>query len=288
MKKLIFTLACVIGLMTLSSCDPKVVDDMVKQAPELEFVQGTGYITGSTNVYLGTELNFKVRVAPNAGSESALVHFDLSATDLDGHTLSYDPEITEPNEENIFEWSITPTKASTYTITATVTDAANKLNEKVIVVNVVEPVEAVHGVFAGTVNIQGHLKSNEIAGFQSYDKDYELKDVPTKIMLGTVSGNRVSATFEIEGYPVTLYGTLNGDITDGTINFTGISFNKTVDLYVEVTVVLAADITAVTDGDDITISGTASGAGSTTVAFALLQVDMTDCVINGTLTRQAE
>ena len=189
MKKLIFALACVVGLMTFASCDQAVVDEMMKQLPELEFVQGDGYFTGNTNVYIGTELKFQVKVAPNAGSEAELVHFDLSITDLNGQTQSYNPEIENPSGENTFVWSFTPTEASTYTVTATVNDNNSngpKTNIKAFVINVVKPVEAVNGTFKGEVNIRGHLKSNEIAGYEAYDQDYELKDVPVYPATGSI------------------------------------------------------------------------------------------------------
>lgn len=291
MKKLIFALACVVGLMTFASCDQTVVDEMMKQLPELEFVQGDGYFTGNTNVYIGTELKFQVKVAPNAGSEAELVHFDLSITDLNGQTQSYNPEIENPSGENTFVWSFTPTEASTYTVTATVNDNNSngpKTNIKAFVINVVKPVEAVNGTFKGEVNISGHLKSNEIAGYEAYDQDYELKDVPVGIMLGTVSGNEVSATFDIEGYPVTLYGQLNGTMEDGTITFNDLHFNKTINLFVDVTVDLTMNVTGTIKDGVITLNGTAEGNGSTTVAFVLFTVDMTNCVITGTLNKVEE
>ena len=288
MKKLFFALACIVGLMTFASCDQGVVDELVKQLPELEFVQGDGYFTGNTNVYFGTELKFKLNVAPNSSSASELAHFDLSVTDLDGQTQSYNPDITDPAGENVFEWSFTPEKASTYAVTATITDKAGKVNTKAFVINVVKPVEAINGTFKGEVSIQGHLKSNEIAGFQAYDEDYELKDVPTSILLGTVTGNEVSATFDIEGYPVTIYGQLDGTLEDGTITFDNVHFNKTINLFVDVTVELNMNVVGTIKDGVITLNGTASGNGSTTITFVLFTVDMTNCVINGSLNKVEE
>ena len=141
MRKLFFALACVVGLMTFASCTQEVIDDIMAQKPVAEFVAGDGLISVNTSVYLGETLNFKVKVAPNSGSESELAHFDFSITNLTGATVfNENPEITNPAGENFFEFAYTPTAASTYAVTATVTDKAGKANVVTVVVDCVEPV----------------------------------------------------------------------------------------------------------------------------------------------------
>ena len=291
MKKLFFALACFVGLMTFASCN---FEEMMKQKPEVNFVTEEGYFAGNTNVYLGTELKFKVTIAPNEGSESPLAHVDIAITDLTGTTVFPDastngnPTIADPYGENTLEWSYTPTVPSTYTLTFKVSDEAGKINVKTIAISVVQPVEAVHGRFKGELDIQGHLKSNEVAGFQAYDQDYEFKDVPFTISLGATNDQRIIATFDIEGFPVTLEGNLEGSIEDGTITFDHFHFNKTINLFVDVTLDLTMDVTSIIEGETITVSGTAAGTGTASVSYASLNVEMTNCVINGTLNKLAE
>lgn len=240
MKKLFFGLACVIGLMFFASCTQEVIDDLMSQKPTIEFVAEEGYISGNTGMYLGNEMNFKVKVAPNSGSEAALSHFDFSVTDLSGDTYYNDnPEITKPNEENIFEYNLIPNYPSTFVVTASITDVNGKVNLIKVVVDYVQPVVEGIGTFSGNININGHITSNEVMG-QSYDQDYNLENLATTLVLGAVSEeNRVSATLEIDGTPVTLYGTM----VDGTITFDEFQFNKTITLILEVTLNLTMNMT---------------------------------------------
>ena len=284
MKKFFFALACVVGLMTFASCTQEVIDDIMAQKPVAEFVAGDGLISVNTSVYLGETLNFKVKVAPNSGSESELAHFDFSITNLTGATVfNENPEITNPTGENFFEFTYTPTAASTYAVTATVTDKAGKANVVNVVVDCVEPVIEGLGTFAGAIDILGHVTTNEVVGY-TYDADYNMEQLATTLTLGVVDeNNRVSATLEIDGTPVTLYGTL----AEGTITFDEFHFNKTISITVEVTLDLLMNMTGVLADDVLTLSGTAAGTGTTMVLVA--QVTATyDGNISGTLNKVAE
>ena len=284
MKKFFFALACVVGLMTFASCTQEVIDDIMAQKPEVEFVADEGLISVNTSVYIDEVLNFKVKVAPNSGSESELAHFDFSITNLTGATVfNENPEITNPTGENFFEFTYTPTAASTYAVTATVTDKAGKANVVNVVVDCVEPVIEGLGTFAGAIDILGHVTTNEVVGY-TYDADYNMEQLATTLTLGVVDeNNRVSATLEIDGTPVTLYGTL----AEGTITFDEFHFNKTISITVDVTLDLLMNMTGVLADDVLTLSGTAAGTGTTMVLVA--QVTATyDGNISGTLNKVAE
>ena len=282
MKKLFFALACVIGLMTFASCTQEIIDDIMAQKPVVEFVSGDGLTSASTGVYVNTELNFKVKVAPNSSSESELDNFDFSITNSSGLTVfNNKPEFTNPAGENFFEFTYTPEVASTYAVSATITDKAGKVNVVTIVVDVAEPIVAVMGTFNGTLNIQGHLSSKPIAGYETYDMDTTIADLPVKIALGAIDeNNHVEATIEIEGTPVSLYGT----IEDNIITFNEFHFRKTISLFVDVNLDFTMNLTGQLDEDNLTMTlgGTALGTGKTQALIAMLEVTF-DGTIDGTL-----
>lgn len=264
MKKLTFALACIIGMMFFASCTQEQIDEVMAQKPTVEFMSDEGLTSGDCSVYIGSTLNFKVMFAPNSGSESPIVNFDYSITNLDGVVVFNEkPEITDPSGENYYEMSFTPEEASTYAITATVTDEAGKVNVAKIIANFAQPTVAEIGVFSGTININGHVTTNEVAGY-TYDDDYNMEGLATTITLGALDdNNRVSATIEIDGTPVTLYGTME----ENNITFDQFHFHKTINITVEVTIDLAMDLTGVLQDDILTLSGTAAGSGSTMVIF---------------------
>jgi hypothetical protein len=282
MKKLFFAMACVLGLMFFASCDPEIINELMEQKPNVEFVTADGCISNNTSVYFGTDLNFQVKVSPNASSQSPLAHFDFSITDLGGKTWTDNPEITDPNGEMIFSETFSPEAASTYVITATITDENNKANIASITVDCVIPVEEGIGTYAGMIDINGHITSNEIAG-QSYDEDYSFSGIPVEIILGENVEGGVNATFEVEGAPVTLYGTME----DNTIHFNDFHFYKDINLLQTVLLKLNMDMTAVLseDHNTLTLSGPCDGEGSTQVVATNFKVEMTG-VIDGTLTRK--
>ena len=282
-------MACIIGLMTIASCTEEQLNEFLEQKPTVEFVSGEGLITGNTSIYVGEEMNFKVKVAPNASSASELSHFDFSITDLSGNTVfNENPEFDDPNGENIFDFSFTPNAVSTYAVTATVTDMAGKTNIITAVIDYVEPVIEGMGVFTGIINISGHITTNEVVGY-TYDDDYNIENLVTTITLGTVNeNNRVSATIDIDGTPVTLYGTMTGS----TITFDEFHFHKTVTISgissFDVTLDLVMNMTGILENDVMTLSGTVTGSGKTQVLFVDLEVNFTDGVIEGSLEKVSE
>ena len=214
-----------------------------------------------------------------------MAHFDFSITDLTGNVVfNENPEIAEPSGENIFEFTYTPTTPSTYTVTATVTDKANKTNVIMAVVDCVEPVIEGLGTYTGIVSINGHVSTNDILGY-TYDDDYVIDSLATNITLGTVDeNNRVSATLEIDGTPVTLYGTM----VEGNITFEEFHFNKTITITIGITIDLAMNMTGVLENDVLTLSGTATGSGSTQILLATLSANFENGVIEGSLAKVTE
>ena len=277
-------MACIIGMMFFASCTQEQIDDIMAQKPVVEFVSGEGLVSGNTGMYLGDVMNFKVRVAPNAGSEAELSHFDFSITDLTGATVfNENPAITDPTSENFFEFSLEPKYASTFAVTATITDKAGKVNVATVVVDYVEPVVEGLGTFTGIIDIIGHVTTNEVVGY-TYNDDYNIENLATTLTLGAVDeGNRVIATLDIDGTPVTLYGTMN----DGTITFDEFHFNKTITITLDVTLDLAMNMTGVLEDGVLTLSGTATGSGKTQILVLELVANY-EGTINGTLTQVTE
>ena len=285
MKKLFFGMACIIGMMFFASCTQEQIDDLMAQKPGVQFVSETGYTAANTSIYLNDSLKFKVKIAPNSGSESPLASFDFSITDLSGATVLNDnPTIDEPAGENIFEYSFTPQYASTYALTAKVTDEAGKTNVATVVVNCVEPIAEGLGTFTGMINIMGHINTNEVAGYPTYDEEYNMENLATTLTLGAVGEeNRISATLDIDGTPVTLYGTK----TDTTITFDEFHFNKTITLVVDITLDLIMNITGTLENDVLTLSGPAAGEGKTMLAIWEFKANYNGNV-NGSLEKVAE
>lgn len=256
MKKLFFALACVIGLLTFASCNP---DELAK--PTVQFISGEGYTAGSTSVYVGSELSFLVKIAPSSLGETALSHFDFSITNLTGETIFNDnPEIDDVYDENHYEYTYTFDVASTYLVTATVTDATGKFKSAAITINVALPIESELGTYDGLISINGHATTSEVVGY-TYDDDYDMTDLPITVTLGAIDDeNYVVANIEIDGNPVSLYGNLK----DGVITFEEFHFIKTINLIVDVNIDLIMDITGTFEEDGtLTIEGTTTGTGST-------------------------
>ncbi|MBO7083252.1 MAG: hypothetical protein J6W30_05350 [Bacteroidales bacterium] len=284
MKKLTFALACVIGMMFFASCDPEVMEEILEQKPEVSFVSEEGYISGNSSILIGTELKFKVAIAPNSGSLSELVSFDFSIANASGNIVySRNPEIIDPSNENIYVFDDLPElSASTYTVTATVTDAADKANVATVIVDYVLPIEEGLGTFVGTMNIQGHLSTNEIAGQEAYNLDTIIPDIPVTMVLGALDdNNNVRGTFYVEDTPVSLYGTMENNV----ITFDEFHFYKVINLYVDVQLEYAMNITGVLNNDNISLGGTAFGTGQTQILLAVLQVTL-DGNMDGVLEKE--
>ena len=282
MKKLFFALACVIGLMTFASCTPEAIDDLLAQKPTVEFVSEAGFTSISTSFYVGDTIYFKVKVAPNSGSQSELDHFDFSITTKEGATVvNENPEIIDPAGDNFFTFSFAPEAADNYTVTATITDKAKKANVAAIIIDYVQPIVEGIGTFEGTVNINGHITSNAIQNIPPYDEDYDITDLPLHLVLGTNVEGKINATMEIDGNPVTLYATQDGE----NLVFDQFHFYKEIELMPQnVTLDLTMNMTGVLHEDTLTLSGDCTGNGSTTIILAVFNVDMTG-VIEGTLNK---
>ena len=278
-------MACVIGLMTFASCSPEVIDDILAQKPTVEFVSEDGFTSTSTSFYVGESINFKVKVAPNSGSQSELDHFDFSITTKEGTVVfNENPEITNPAGENYFTFSFAPEAADNYTVTATVTDKAKKANVAAIIIDYVQPVVEGIGTFDGMVNINGHITSNSVQNLPPYDEDYDITDIPLHLVLGTNVEGKINATLEIDGTPVTLYATQDGE----NLIFDQFHFYKEIELTPQnVTLDLTMNMTGVLHDDTLTLSGDCAGNGSTTIIVVVFQVEMTG-VIEGTLNKVVE
>ena len=137
------------------------------------------------------------------------------------------------------------------------------------------------GTFSGTINIKGHVTTNEVMG-QAFDQDEDFNDLPITILLGAIDDdNRVSATIEIDGTPVTLYGTM----VENTITFEEFHFTKTLSLAIaDVLLDLVMNITADLSDDTLILSGTADGSGKTQVIVVTLEANYNG-TIEGTLTK---
>lgn len=290
MKKLFFGMACVIGLMFMASCTPEQINNLLAQKPTVEFVEGDGLISNNTGVYFGEPLNFMVMAAPNSGSGAELSTFKFALVDMEGNSAYYDtPAIDYPTEENYFAYSITPEIASTYLAIATITDANKKSAVDTVVVNYVKPVVEGIGTFEGPLNINGSYSTNEVLN-NSYQGEYNFENVNISLILGTVDEeNGVSATLDIDGVPVTLYGTNN----EGVVTFAPYNINMSMPIEVNgidlglATVVLdlTINMTGTLVDDVLTLNGTGNGTGSATVGLGLVLSANYSGTIEGSLTK---
>ena len=280
---------CVIGLMTFASCDPEVMEQMMEKKPEITIVEAEGYISHSIGVRLDEELSldFKVTVAPNSSSLKELTNVEFTVKDLDGSILFSDNgEIENPNDENTMVFSYEPEEAGTYVCTVTVTDADNKTNEVKIAVMVSEPVESVYGTYSGTLDMNGYVTTNEIAGYEGYDhEEFEVKDVPVTITLGEIDEEgKILVGVDIED----TYLAIEGEMVDNTVSIDGILFYRYISLFVRVNVEFAVNIIGTIDEGVMELSGSASGTGKAQVIATILEATFEDGTIEGTLEEVVE
>lgn len=284
-------MACIIGMMFFASCTQEQIEDFMAQKPEVEFVAEEGFISGNCGVYFGTELNFKVTVAPNGSSESELSSFDFSIVDQHGNVVfNQKPEFENPAGENTFTFKFTPEAASLYGVTATITDQAGKSNAAVLSIDYVIPVEPGVGVFEGTVNLTGHVTSNAVAG-QTIDETKTFENLATTITLGELNEetNRLMATIEVDGTPVTLEATM----IDNEINFDRCIYYRTMPVeiggipFASLVLDLAVDLTATIDNGVMTLGGTAVGSGKAYALITVLEANF-DGTMDGVLNQVVE
>lgn len=288
MKKLFFGMACVIGLMFMASCTQEQINNLLAQKPTVEFVEGDGLISHNTGVYFGQPLNFIVMAAPNSGSGAELSTFKFALVDAEGTSAYYDnPDIDYPTEENYFPYSITPEIASTYLAIATITDANKKSAVDTVVVNYVKPVVEGIGTFEGPLNINGSYSTNEVLN-NSYQGEYNFENVNISLILGTVDEeNGVSATLDIDGVPVTLYGTNN----EGVVTFAPYNINMAMPISIsgiDITSVmldLTINMTGTLVDDVLTLNGTGNGTGSADTGLGIVLRANYSGTIEGSLTK---
>lgn len=282
MKKFFFVMACVIGLMTITSCDPEIMQDLLQQKPEIELIEAEGYISHNIGVRLGTELNFMVTVAPNSGSLSELTDVDFSIKNSNGTVIwSESGDIEDPANENTLEFKYEPTEASTYTCTITVTDAANKSKEVKVIVVCSEPVESVNGIYGGMIDLTGYVTTNEIAGHDTYNhEEVTVPGVPITLTLGEIDeeGN-VLVGVDVEDSYVAVMGTMEENVL--TVN--GIYFYSAVGLFVSVNIEFNINIVGEIGEGVMVLSGTAEGEGEAQVLTAKLEASFEEGTLEGTL-----
>ena len=278
MKKLSLALACIIGMMFFASCNPDAIDDLLKQKPTVEFVSGDDLVSDFSGFWVGTELHFQIMVAPNATSQSAIQSVHFAIHDLNGNAAyTDDPEITNPNGETVIDETFVSQVPSTYTVSALVKDAAGRENTVVFTVDYVEPIQAVIGKFGGNVVIKGHVKADQTLGTYSLDDDFETEELYSEVVLGTIEGDRVLATFEIDGRPVSLHCTQN----DNTFTFDEFHFNRAIPVSnLGVRLDITVNATATLEDGVFTLAGTSTGIGAIT-GISLLNATAT--LSNGTI-----
>ena len=156
MKRLFFALACITGMVFFAGCTQEQINEFLEQKPNVAFVEAEGYVSGNTTVLAGTELNFQIKVSPNAGSKSPLTHLNFVIVDVNGNTVrDVNHEIEDPDGESIIYETFSTEKASTYFVTATVTDEAGKVNIAELSVGYLQLIASEIGVFKGKLDITG-------------------------------------------------------------------------------------------------------------------------------------
>ena len=263
-------------MMFFASCTQEQIDDLLEQKPEVAFVQGEGLTSTSVNILVGDELTFQVKFAPNSGSESALANFNFAITKDNGTTVVDENPEFKANEENIYEYTYKFDAAGNYIITATVTDAASKVNAAVINIACVEPTVEGMGTFVGDLGVQGHVTSDPF-GDQQINQDYDFRDTITMVLGALDADNRVQGTLYIGGphetqTPVAIQGTKAGDV----ITFDEFHFNKTLNLITDVIVDLKVNMTGTfnSEGTLLYFEGTTEGQGSANFITFVFTVNM--------------
>lgn len=267
MKKTFFALACVIGLMFFASCTQEQINEIMEQKPTVAFIAEAGFISSNTSAYVGDSLNFKFKVAPNSGSESELVSLTFVVVGNGTELVNENIEIAEPTGENIYVRTVVPTVANTYAVTVTVKDAAGKMNAAAVSVDYVEPTVAELGVYSGDLTLTGHVVTDQLILGQQLDQDIDTVTLPTVITMGSVGeDNRIRATFEIDGSPVSLYCTKDGN----NLTFDPFQLNHTITVFTDINLALTVNATAVLNEEEGTLDVTADATGTGTLTIPLM------------------
>lgn len=286
MKKLSLALACIFSLFFLASCTQEQIDDFLEKKPNVSFIEAEGYISNNNTVLVGSELSFQIKASPNAGSQSPLARINFAVIDINGNTVKdVDQTIEDPTGETIFTESFSTEKASTYAITATVTDEAGKMNIAEITITYINPVVAEIGVFKGNLAISGRVTTDGgiIEGMNPIDEPLDISDIVTYITLGAAEDDRISAMIDIDGTPVVFEATRE----DNNLIFDEFHFNKGINLYgVDIDLDITINMTGVLEDDILTLDGTATGQGVIKVLGINVHVNLIDGVITGVLNKE--
>ena len=286
MKKVLFALACFVSSFFFASCTQEQFNDFLEKKPNISFVEEEGYISNNNSVLIGTELSFKIKASPNAGSKSPLARIVFTITDINGKIVKESrPTIQDPTVETVFIESFTTDKASTYAITAAVTDEEGKVNIAELTVTYMNPVIAEIGVFKGNLAILGRVTTDGgiIPGTNPIDEPLDISDIVTRITLGSVENNKINAMIDIEGTPVIFEATQNGN----DLVFDEFIFNKAINLYgVDIELNITVNMTGVLENDVLTLDGTASGTGVVKVLGINVNVNLIDGTITGELEKE--
>lgn len=282
MKKAFLILTCMVSMLFFASCTPEVIDELLSKKPDIAFLNQEGSIYQNANFDLGTPLKFSVQVNPNSESESALRTFTFAITNQQGENVFEDSkDCTEQQGDTlVFVETFTPTEAGTYTVTATITDAANNQNIAALVVTGIQPAspDDIIGEFAGNVMIKCDVASNngELNG-----QEFNTGDLAASFLLTCNDQNEASARFTIDGVEYAITGTRNGD----TFNFDEFQYTTTYTFIAPITLNLNIVMNAILDGDELTIDGDVNGTGS--ALFNQIQAELTG-TIQGVLNRVEE
>lgn len=279
-------MACIISVFFLASCTQEQIDDFLEKKPNVAFVEAEGFVSSNTTVLVDTELSFQVKASPNSGSHSPLAHINFSITDINGNTVKdVNPTIEDPTGETVFTETFSTQKASTFLVTATVTDEAGKVNIAEVTVTIMNPIVAEIGLFRGTLDITGRVTTDGaiIAGAAPLDEPLDIGDIVTKITLGATEDDKISAMIDIDGTPVIFEATRDGN----NLVFDEFVFNKSINLYgVDIALDITINMTGVLEDDILTLDGTATGTGDITVLGINVHVNLVDGIITGVLEKQ--
>lgn len=252
MKKIAVLLACIVGLFCFTRCEDNM-DDLLSQKPEIEFLAEEGYCHADGNFYVNTEINFMIQATPNTSSKSPLASFNFSIIDLNGNDL-VDESITVASDTLLVTKSFSSAKEGTYLITATVTDAAGKVNAAEIHVTLIDPNAGVIGRYEGAVDIAGEVVFDTLLPQQHVTLDSLHACI---ILSSSTEPDMVNAIFEIEGEPYSVQCHKNGN----QLEMEEIHLTRVLAEINNLQLDFLINITGTLDGDRLEISGPAIGTG---------------------------
>ena len=269
MKKITLALACFLGFLFFTSCDPESFNELLEQQPSIEFVEADGYAMNNSTVYADTEISFKVAMKVNMTSNSPLKSLTFTITDTNGFVVFEERDDLSGNNSDAIEIvkRFTPEYATTLSVTATVEDQVGKRNTAGMTVTCIAPPadDEFIGNFAGRINIHANIISDNP---QLDGQQYESDSLYAEITLHCNQNNAAQATFILDDTEVIL----TGKRTDNKFVFDNFQYNTTATLVVDIDLCLNIVMTGLLEGNTLTISGDAIGTGST--LFNLITADL--------------